>query len=61
MEILYFLVLFSVSISLIFLVLFFWAVEKDQFKSMDATPWNILDEDAKIQKTSEDQDNNVTK
>lgn len=60
MEILFFLVLFSVSISLVFLVLFFWAVEKDQFQSMDAVPWNILDEDQKV-KNVKDEGNDGSK
>lgn len=47
MDILYVLVFFSLAFSLGFLVVFFWAVDTDQFKSIQSAPWTMLEEDNK--------------
>ncbi len=57
MEILYILVILSLGFSLGFLIVFFWAVNKDQMSSLDTVSWSILDEDTKIIQTDEDTTN----
>lgn len=51
MEILYILVMLSLAFSVGFLIVFFWAVNKDQMSSLDTVSWSILDEDTKIIQT----------
>lgn len=44
MDILYIMVVVSLSLSIGFLVLFFWAVDHHQMSSLDAVAWNALEE-----------------
>lgn len=46
MELIYFLVPFSLIFSLGFLAAFFWAVDTDQFQSLFSVPYSILDDDS---------------
>lgn len=48
MEILYFMVYLSLGLSFSFLAFFFWAVNTDQWSSLDSASVNLLEEDNNI-------------
>ena len=54
----YALVFFSLAFSLGFLALFFWAVDNDQFNSLAAQAWAILDDDKIVKGEKNDEPEN---
>ena len=48
MEMIYLLVVFSLVFSFGFLIIFFWAVDNDQFRTLSSARWSLLEEKEEV-------------